>query len=261
MRTGTPVGYEALSRFTDVHGGALRPDLVFAEAPRLGLGVRLEQAALAAALDFLPLIPVPRYLSVNLSPAALADPATHDLLTTVPAGRILLEITEHEAVPDYPTLTHLLDHQRSRGMRIAVDDAGAGYASLQHLTRLRPDVIKLDISLVRGIDTDSACRAMARSIIAYAQETGAILVAEGIETHAERHELAALGARLGLPQPVNNLSPSPDRPHDAPDRRSLHAGTGTQTRPGRSAHLPGRPRSVRSQARSAKRGRGRAGRG
>ena len=213
LGTGRRAGYEALSRFTDVHGGPLRPDLVFLEATRLELGVRLEQTALASALDLLPRIPQGEYLSVNLSPAALADPATHDLLIAVPAHRLLVEITEHDAVLDYPALARLLDHLRSRGLRIAVDDAGSGYASLQHITELSPDVIKLDISLVRHIDTDRNRRAVARALVAYAAETGAALVAEGVETPAERAQLLALGAHLGQgyllgrPQPADVVLP------------------------------------------------------
>ncbi|MEI4273012.1 EAL domain-containing protein [Klenkia sp. LSe6-5] len=219
LRSGAAVGHEALSRFTDVHGGALRPDLVFAEAARLDLGVRLEQHALASALQLLPRIPAPAYLSVNLSPSALADPATHDLLSGVPADRLVVEITEHDAVLDYPALARLLGPLRGRGMRIAVDDAGAGFASLQHITQLRPDVVKLDIAFVRDVDTDRNRRAVARALIAYCAETGAVLVAEGVETPAERDHLVALGAvlgqgyLLGRPRPVD---PGPPGPRSAP---------------------------------------------
>jgi EAL domain-containing protein (putative c-di-GMP-specific phosphodiesterase class I) len=129
--------------------------------------------------------------------------------------RLLVEITEHDAVLDYPTLARLIAPQRARGMRIAVDDAGSGYASLAHITQLDPDVIKLDIALVRDIDTDRNRRAIARSLIAYATETGATLVAEGIETPAERNQLITLraplgqGYLLGRPQPVDDLLPHP----------------------------------------------------
>lgn len=225
LASGTTVGYEALSRFTDTYGGPLRPDLVFAEAARLDLGVRLEQRALASALALLPRIAEDRYLSVNLSPDALTDPATHDLLATVPAHRLLVEITEHDAVLDYPALTRHLEHLRGRGMRIAIDDAGSGYASLAHITRLDADVIKLDIALVRDIDTDRNRRAVARALIAYAAETGATLVAEGIESTAERDQLLALGAPLGQgyllgrPRPAEELVPLPRRTALAPRPR------------------------------------------
>jgi len=223
LTTGEPVGFEALSRFTDVHGGRLRPDLVFAEAARLGVGVELEQAALASALRLLPRIPEQHYLSVNVSPAALASPATHDLLAAAPADRLLLEITEHDEVLDYPALARLTEHLRGRGIRLAVDDAGSGYASLQHITQLHPDVIKLDIAFVRDVDTDRSRRAISRALIAYAAETGASLVAEGIETPAERAQLLALGAALGQgfllgrPRPVGSLLPPPvPAPRSAP---------------------------------------------
>lgn len=197
LRRRTPVGYEALSRFSDFHGAPRRPDQVFAEASRLGLGVRLEQAAVRDALALLPDLPAGTYLSVNFSPATLLDPGTYDLLTASQLDRIVVELTEHDQIQDYPALLGALAGLRARGLRLAVDDAGSGFASLQHITRLQPDIIKLDIAFVRNVDTDPSRRAVARAMIAFAAELGASLVAEGIETAEELAQLRTLGAQLG----------------------------------------------------------------
>lgn len=198
LATGDVAGHEALSRFTDPAGAPRRPDHVFADAADLGLGVELEQAAAADALALLPHLPTGQYLSVNLSAAALLHPATHDLLADAldPAHprRLVVELTEHDRVQDYPTLLTALAGLRARGLLLAIDDTGAGYASLQHLTRLEPDVIKLDIAFVRAVHTDPARRAIARAVIGLSHELGATCVAEGVEDAAELAELRRLGA-------------------------------------------------------------------
>lgn len=213
------VGFEALSRFTTPAGAARNPAQVFAEANQLGLAVRLEQAAARDALALLPRLPPGTYLSVNLSPAALLDPATYDLLTATDLSRIVVELTEHEQIGDYPAVLGALAGLRDRGLRLAVDDAGAGFASLQHITRLSPDIIKLDIAFVRDVDTDPSRRAVARAMIAFAAELGATLIAEGIETSAELDQLLALGASLGQgyhlarPAPAQHVLPHHHHPH------------------------------------------------
>lgn len=161
------------------------------------MGVRLEQAAVRDALALLPDLPPATYLSVNFSPLALLDPGTYDLLTGCDLTRLVVELTEHEQIQDYPALLRALAGLRERGLRLAVDDAGSGFASLQHITRLDPDIIKLDIAFVRDVDTDPSRRAVARAMIAFAAELGATLVAEGIETDAELAQLRTLGAQLG----------------------------------------------------------------
>ena len=197
LTTGVPVGYEALSRFTEATGAPCRPDEVFARADSLGLGVRLEQAAARSALALLPALPPTAYLSVNLSPQALLDPASFDLLTGAlaagAAGRLVLELTEHEHVADYPAVLHALAGLRPRGLRLAVDDTGSGFASLQHVTRLRPDIVKLDMSLIAGIDADPVRRSLVSSLLAFGADIGATVVAEGVETREERSALLDLG--------------------------------------------------------------------
>ena len=214
VRTGTRPGFEALSRFTDRAGQPCRPDVVFAEATRLALGPTFELAAVTAALEFLPRLPDTAYLSVNLSAATLCTQQCQEVLAPAPLPRLVLELTEHEAVQDYGQLAGAMAELRRAGLRLAVDDVGAGFSSLQHILRLNPDVIKLDISLTRTIGADPARRALAAGFAGLARELGSALVAEGVETEQERDTLLALdvylmqGFLLGRPAPI-----------DAPDRR------------------------------------------
>lgn len=208
VRVGRPCGFEALSRFTGPDGGSRRPDHVFAEAARQGLGQRFEVAASSSALGLLPELPGDAYLSVNLSAARLSEPECLELLRGAEAGRVVLELTEHEAVDDYDEVVDVLADLRACGLRLAIDDVGAGFSSLRHILRLRPDVIKLDISLTRSLDADPARRALVAAFVAFSAEIDASLVAEGVETAQERAALEELGVHLmqgyllGRPAPV-----------------------------------------------------------
>jgi EAL domain-containing protein (putative c-di-GMP-specific phosphodiesterase class I) len=113
------------------------------------------------------------------------------------ATRMVLEITEHEAIEDYAALATALEELRTLGVRIAIDDAGAGFASLRHTLLLRPDMLKVDISLTRDIDEDRAKRALTSALISFADEMGMAIVAEGIETEAELETLVSLGVPFG----------------------------------------------------------------
>ena len=108
-----------------------------------------------------------------------------------------MEITEHEPVEDYEELAGALRPLRELGVRIAIDDAGAGYASLRHTLALAPDIVKVDIALTSAIDTDRAKRALASALISFADEMGITIVAEGIETEASLRTLVDLGVRYG----------------------------------------------------------------
>lgn len=187
-------GYEALARF-DIEP-ARPPDLWFAEAQEVGLLRELEMAAIRNAIAAAEELDGAAYLSLNISPATLLSGD----MGMVELGRprpYLVEVTEHAAVPDYDLLARALRDLRARGMRLAVDDAGAGYASLRHILRLSPEVIKLDISLTRGIDGDEALQAMAAAFIAFAARTRTTIIAEGIETEAELGTLVDLGVHMG----------------------------------------------------------------
>ncbi|GAA4608207.1 EAL domain-containing protein (putative c-di-GMP-specific phosphodiesterase class I) [Actinoplanes octamycinicus] len=192
---GAHVGYEALARFDP---GTFRdPDHAFAAASLCGLGVPLELLAVRQALDRLPDLPDRAFLAVNLSADALLDGEVLDTLLAHAGPRLNVEVTEHAQVSDYDLLTGALAALRRTGVRLSVDDAGAGYASLQHILRLRPDLIKLDMSLVRDIDTDLVKTAMARCLNDFAAQIGADLIAEGIETPAELARLRDLGIAHG----------------------------------------------------------------
>lgn len=197
LRTGATVGAEALSRFTGPEGAPRRPEQVFTDARTSGVGVRLEQAAIASALPFLRSVPAGAYLSVNASAEALLDGSTHDLLLSGAPDRLVVEITEHDPVDDYDALTEATAELRRHGIRIAVDDTGAGFASLQHVLQLTPDIVKLDIAFVRGIDGDPARRAVARALVGFASELGSTMVAEGVEHPDELAVLGELGVECG----------------------------------------------------------------
>jgi len=188
------VGVEALARFGSIP--AKPPDRWFAEATALELGQQLELRALREALAGLPKIPDHAFLSVNCSHRAAASSEFAERLDGV-EDRVVLEITEHEAIEDYAALAERLAPLRARGLRVAVDDVGAGYASLRHALQLAPDMVKMDISLTRSIDRDPGRRALAAALISFANETETTIVAEGIETAGELHALRELGVRYG----------------------------------------------------------------
>lgn len=136
-------------------------------------------------------------VAVNLSPEAVASAEFRELLPTLRTNLLLVEITEHAQVDDYDALAVLITELRELGGRLAVDDVGAGFASLQHILRLAPDEIKLDVGLTRGIDGDRARRALAFGLVSFANELGCSVVAEGIETREELDALRSLGVSLG----------------------------------------------------------------
>ncbi|GAB2627740.1 hypothetical protein Aab01nite_81390 [Paractinoplanes abujensis] len=189
------IGLEALARFEPA--AFTGPDKAFAAAARSGLGVPLELLAVRQALRRLPDVPADRWLAVNLSAEALLDGQVRDTLLAHAGRHLTVEVTEHTRVADYAELLTALDPLRQAGIRLSVDDAGAGYAGLHHILRLQPDLIKLDINLVRDIDTDAAKAALARSLTDFARRTGVDLIAEGIETAAELDRLTDLGVTYG----------------------------------------------------------------
>jgi EAL domain-containing protein (putative c-di-GMP-specific phosphodiesterase class I) len=186
-----PIGVECLTRFAPMP--ARTPDVWFAEAAEAGLGVSLELAAIHMALSAAADLPEHVYLAINASPPTILNDAFTIALENCPPERIVLEITEHADVGDYDKLLGALAPLRQRGVRIAVDDAGAGYSSLRHILNLQPDLIKLDMSLTRNISLDPARRALAAALIGFAKETGSSIIAEGVETESELNTLRQLG--------------------------------------------------------------------
>jgi EAL domain-containing protein (putative c-di-GMP-specific phosphodiesterase class I)/DNA-binding NarL/FixJ family response regulator len=192
---GGIVGAEALARFDcEPRQG---PDRWFTEAGEAGLRLELEIAAASMALETLHAIPDPLYLAVNVSPATLASTAFRRLLEQSDGARVVVEITEHAPIENYATLRESLATLRAFGARVAIDDAGAGFASLRHILRLDPDFIKLDRTLINGIDGDRSLQALAAGLIAFAKTIDATIIAEGIERAQEVETLKDLGVRLG----------------------------------------------------------------
>jgi len=207
LETRAVVGLEALARFRSI---PLRPpDEWFAEAVALELGIQLELVAIRQSLAALDHIPDGIYLSVNCSHRAACSPDMVKTLEAV-ADRVVVEITEHEPVDDYDALLTSLGTLRAMGVRLAIDDAGAGYASLRHTLQLSPDIVKVDISLTRQIDADRGRRALASALISFADEMGMTIVAEGIETEPELRTLRELGVRYGQGYFLAEPGPLPD---------------------------------------------------
>jgi EAL domain-containing protein (putative c-di-GMP-specific phosphodiesterase class I) len=193
VQLGRVVGAEALSRFTT--GPARSPDLWFAAAESVGRGLDLEEVTLRKALTRSFGLPYGCYVAVNASPCMLTSSRLLPLLKAsgFPLDRIVVEITEHTSIPDYTPALAAREQLRAHGIRLAVDDAGAGYASLQHILALAPDMIKIDRSLISGVEADSVRGSMVAAVVMFALQSGAALVAEGVENAAELDALRILG--------------------------------------------------------------------
>jgi PAS domain S-box-containing protein len=186
------IGFEALTAFAD----GTPPDRRFAVADSVGAGAELEAAAVGSAMTGAGALPAGPWVSVNLSPSRLTDPGLPRLLVT-PGGRsIVIEITERSAIEDYALARAALETMAGR-VEVAVDDAGAGFASLRHIIELRPRYVKLDMQLVRGVEADAARQALIAGMVYFARQSGCLLVAEGIETVAERETLRRIGVPFG----------------------------------------------------------------
>jgi EAL domain-containing protein (putative c-di-GMP-specific phosphodiesterase class I) len=205
--SGARAGAEALSRFPAEWGQT--PDVVFAEAHGIGQGHRLELLALARAATLLD--QVSGYVSMNVSAQTLLTPMCGELLATMPLDRVVLELSEHDPVHDYAALAAVLAPLRARGMRLAIDDVGAGFSSLRHIVVTSPDVIKMDRSIVSGLDSDPILAKLAQSLVDFAHSFDVCVIAEGVETAAEHAVLKALGVDsaqgwlFGLPGPADTL--------------------------------------------------------
>jgi EAL domain-containing protein (putative c-di-GMP-specific phosphodiesterase class I) len=186
------VGFESLSRF--YREPYRSPDLWFHDAMEVGLHNKLEMLAIEKALTYLEHLPEGTYLSVNISPKVLFEKDIRSLFGSVPLPRIVLEITEHEIVENYERLLGILKPLRERGLRIAVDDAGAGFSSLRHILQIGPEIIKLDISITRAIDRDERRRSLAAGLISFANATAIKLIAEGVDSPKELDTLKEIGA-------------------------------------------------------------------
>jgi EAL domain-containing protein (putative c-di-GMP-specific phosphodiesterase class I) len=249
LRTGAAEGVEALARFT---AAPLRPpEDWFAEAEQAGLRTSLELATAGCALRALSQLRPELHMTVNISPAAALSGRLGEILLGIDLDRVVLELTEHAPVADYPALTAALAPWRRAGARIAVDDAGGGYASFAHILSLSPEFIKLDLSLVRNIHIDRQRQALTRAITGFATELGVTVVAEGIETAAELEAVASLGTALAQGFHVGRPRPLDEQPEllADPAAPTVAAPEPTRQLAGRPAPAPAAPRGERPRTR------------
>jgi EAL domain-containing protein (putative c-di-GMP-specific phosphodiesterase class I) len=220
-------GFEALTRFSA--SPSRPPEQWFIEAQEVGLGAELEFATIGHACEALASLPQDVSLAVNISPASILSPAFKTMFDALPIDRLVLEVTEHAAIRSYAEIKRALKPLRRRGLRLAVDDAGAGYNSFKHVLDLKPEIIKLDISLTRAINRDPARRALADALTQFGRAMGSQIVAEGVESAAELEMLRAIGVTkvqgylVGHPMPLAEAASVPPVRTDA-KRRCKNAG-------------------------------------
>jgi EAL domain-containing protein (putative c-di-GMP-specific phosphodiesterase class I)/DNA-binding NarL/FixJ family response regulator len=210
LTTGAVVAVESLARFTTRPRRA--PDIWFREARDRGLSVQLEMAAVRKALAHLPALPPSVSLSLNFSPEAIESEEFPVVLARQPLDRLIVEVTEQSAPGDHASLEEALRPWRWAGLLVAIDDAGAGFSTLNRMVELRPEFIKLDITLTRDIETDIARQSLVEMLQVHSAQVGASLVAEGIEKDGQIARLLELGVglgqghRLGRPGPLPTLN-------------------------------------------------------
>ncbi|HEY3776386.1 MAG TPA: EAL domain-containing protein [Solirubrobacteraceae bacterium] len=218
LDTGAVKAVESLSRFASEPRRG--PDVWFAEAEAVGLGLQLEDLAVRRALGALDQLPGSVTFGLNISYDMLVSGQMTALLAGQPAQRMFVELTEHVMFGDYELAREAIASLRARGVRVAIDDVGAGYSSFRHVLELAPDAIKLDRCFTSGIEHDRARRAMAAGFVHFAREMGIDLIAEGIETERELESVRSLGVTLGQ----GYLIARPGPPADVP-LRFEHIGT------------------------------------
>nr|WP_269633598.1 EAL domain-containing protein [Pelomonas sp. BJYL3] len=206
VRNARVGGFESLARFSLQ---PLRsPDVWFAEAAHVGRAVEMETKAIRLALEALTQLPPDIYVTVNTSPETIVNGHFASVLQGYPLERIVVEVTEHQVVERYEDIAAVMLPLQSQGLRVAIDDAGAGYASFRHILNLHPNIVKMDYSITHCIDSDRSRRALAAAMHGFASETGCHIVAEGVETTAELETIRRLGIgraqgyHLGRPMPL-----------------------------------------------------------
>ncbi|TVR04711.1 MAG: EAL domain-containing protein [Deltaproteobacteria bacterium] len=212
-------GYEFLLRGLDADGGIIAPGPMFDVARRADLLFQLDLAARRTAIRTAAEQGIAERIFINFTPNAIYDPA-FCLRATVQlveeAGlspdRVIFEITEGDHEHDTDHLRAILRFYRSRGFRVALDDVGAGFATLNRLHELQPDIVKIDMAIVRGADGDPFKRTIARKLIETAQELDIQTVAEGIETEGERRYFAELGTTWLQGWHLARPAPTPWKP-------------------------------------------------
>ena len=212
LRRGVVAGYEALARFAGPPYAS--PDQWFHQAAVTGQSIELEAHVIGLALRRREMLPPNTFVSINVSPSVLASPRWGEILAPYRhLDHVVVEVTEHEAIANYGAAVLALKLARARGALLAVDDAGAGYASLQHILRLRPDLVKLDRTFISRCHEDPARSSLIETVGLMADRLDARIVAEGVETDAELRRLIELGVPLAqgwfLGYPSGQFSPVP----------------------------------------------------
>ncbi len=208
LASGEIVSVEALARF------ALYPYSVegwFAQAHQAGCGVELELDAVLKAHEFLAALPPSLTLAVNASPDVACSSALLDVVTAIDPTRMVVEITEHRRASEPSMFASAIRRLKDEGVQVAIDDAGTGYSDLRQILELQPDIVKLDRELIAGVDTDPVKVSLVQALVAFAKDTGILLVAEGISSPSIRSVLRDLqvgygqGFALGPPEPADSL--------------------------------------------------------
>jgi len=192
LPTGEIQGYEGLSRFD----APVSTAHLFHQAVILNRLRDLEIATLKATIDASQSLPPDCWLSVNSSPHLLTDTETLSRILGATKRPTVIELSEHELVTDYESISAALG-RLGPSYSLAVDDAGAGFASLRHILELRPAYVKLDLALVQGLAEDATRRALVAAMVHFAAEAGFTLIAEGVESKADLRALRVLGVHMG----------------------------------------------------------------
>ncbi|MBQ4798957.1 EAL domain-containing protein [Pseudoalteromonas sp. MMG006] len=207
LATNRLSGYESLSRFfTEPYK---TPDVWFKHADNLGLGEALEILAIHNTLHCMDELAPHAYITINTSPAHILSGAINNVLNDVDCTRIILEVTEHSPITNYQAMRAALEPLRAKGVKLAIDDVGAGFSSFQHILELEADIIKLDISLTQNINNDRRKFLLAKALCGFAKAINCSIVAEGIENQEELSTLRKLGVDnvqgyfIGRPAPIN----------------------------------------------------------
>lgn len=203
LENAKTLGWEALTR-GPADSCFSSPLALFSFAEEVGMLYALERTCRRLALRNMPSLGKQQKLFINIDPQTINDPyfvkgetkTVLESLGLTPAN-IVFELTERRSIQDFATFRKSLKHYRDQGYMIAVDDAGAGYSSLQSIVELHPDYIKMDMSLVRNVDTDTVKRALLETFVTFAQKVNCQIIAEGIETSQELQTLIDLGITLG----------------------------------------------------------------
>jgi EAL domain-containing protein (putative c-di-GMP-specific phosphodiesterase class I) len=200
------VGYESLSRFDTTPYKP--PNIWFGEASKVHLGEKLEMMAIKIAIKGIEEFAAGTYIAINTSPEYVLNGAIADVLEGIDLKRIVLEVTEYAPIRDYADFRKVLEPLRKRGMRLAIDDAGSGYSSFQHVLELEADIIKLDITLTQNINSNNRKYLFTKALCAFSKAVNCSIVAEGVETIEELNCLKELGVDnvqgylLGRPMPI-----------------------------------------------------------